>query len=175
MSTASIGIAIGRWWAQRSPISPPPEKAWREALYLVIPAMAIECIHLQAGLQRVAGIVRGHLLRIGEGVVGVTAFSRLTGLGFGAAGALLGLGLSLLLPRIGHPAGFKLAGILIGLLIAVLFILVAIAAGAYATTAYHTCLYHWARQSEQARQGGQQPAEGVAAPSLLAVILSGTA
>jgi len=40
----------------------------------------------------------------------------------------------------------------------------------YTATAYHTCLYLWARDAEKARAAGQ--AVAVAAPAPLAAVLS---
>ena len=67
-----------------------------------------------------------------------------------------------------------LAGVILGIglggAIALGFILVAVLIGSYTSTAYHTCLYLWARDVEKAEQTGQSTGS-VAAPAPLAAIL----
>ena len=173
LALAGPGIAVQHWWYQRQVAGSPPELAWQEAIYLVIPTLAIENQPLSTSLKRITAMVRGRLLRIGPELIGVSAFSRLAGTLFGLVGALLGLGLSILLSGVSRPAaGFTQVGALVGILVTCLFILVAFTAGTYATTVYHTSLYYWACQADHARQDGRPAGEGTAPPHLLAVILS---
>jgi hypothetical protein len=58
-------------------------------------------------------------------------------------------------------------GITIGLLIFFLFVMIATVIGTYTSTAYHTCLYLWARDLEQ-NEVFDQP---VTAPAPLAAVL----
>ncbi|MFH1907020.1 MAG: hypothetical protein ABIL11_06525, partial [Chloroflexota bacterium] len=60
-------------------------------------------------------------------------------------------------------------GIGLGVILASLFIMVATVTGSYTATAYHTCLYLWARDVEKAQASGQ-PVR-VAAPAPLAAVL----
>jgi hypothetical protein len=62
-----------------------------------------------------------------------------------------------------------ITGITLGILIATPFILFATIISTYTATAYHTCLYLWARDVERARQAGQT--EVVTAPTPLAAAL----
>jgi hypothetical protein len=172
LSLAAPAIALQHGWYQRQVAGSPPEQAWQEANYLVIPTLAVETLPLSGTLKRITGMVRSRLLRIGPELIGVSAFSRLAGIVFGLAGALLGLGLSLLLSGPNMTTELRQVGALVGILVACLFILAAIAAGTYATTAYHTSLYYWACQLDRARQDGRPAGEGTAPPRLLAVILS---
>jgi cytochrome c oxidase assembly factor CtaG len=57
----------------------------------------------------------------------------------------------------------------LGVLIAGVFIMVATVVTSYTATAYHTCLYLWARDVEKAQQSGQTAL--VAAPAPLAAVL----
>jgi uncharacterized membrane protein YbaN (DUF454 family) len=61
------------------------------------------------------------------------------------------------------------SGVTLGILVATPFIMVATVISTYTSTAYHTCLYLWARDVERARQAGQTGA--VTAPSPLSKVL----
>ncbi len=89
----------------------------------------------------------------------------------GATGIALGLGVGLGLVSVsaGAPVGIA-AGVGLGFLIAVPFFLVATVLSSYTATAYHTCLYLWARDVEQAQQGGA-PVQVINAPAPLAAVL----
>jgi hypothetical protein len=62
------------------------------------------------------------------------------------------------------------AGISLGVIIAGAFIMVAVIITSYTVTAYHTCLYLWARDVEKASQSGQL-IQSVKAPAPLAAVL----
>jgi ABC-type transport system involved in multi-copper enzyme maturation permease subunit len=79
------------------------------------------------------------------------------GIGYGII-AVLGTG----------TVGFVI-GIGLGLMIFLFFSMVASVISSYTTTAYHTCLYLWARNVEVAQTSGQ-PVR-VAAPAPLAAVL----
>jgi hypothetical protein len=60
-------------------------------------------------------------------------------------------------------------GIGFGFIVASIFFMVASVISSYTSTAYHTCLYIWARETEKAQaQGRSAP---VAAPGPLAAVL----
>jgi hypothetical protein len=147
------------------------ETIWTEATYLVLPAMVIEDVGLKDGLRRATQIVRDNLLLVGVSLVGVRTLTGLIGFLLGGSGVALGLGVSLGLISLTNQATFGLvAGIGLGVFIALIFILVAVVIGSYTTTAYHACLYIWARDVEKARQSGQSE-QMVAAPAPLAAAL----
>ncbi len=144
---------------------------WTEATYLVLPAMVIENINLKDGLKRATQIVRGNLLLVGVSTVGVRAVTGLIGFLLGASGIGLGLGVSLGLISLSGGAQIGvIAGISLGVIIGAVFIMVAVVLSSYTTTAYHTCLYLWARDVEKAEQSGQQ-GQAVQAPAPLAAVL----
>ena len=144
---------------------------WTEATYLVLPAMVIEDIGLKDGLRRATQIVRDNLLLVGVSTVGVKAVTGLIGFLLGATGIGLGVGVSLGLISLTQSATWGVvSGISLGVLIAGAFVVVAVVLSSYTATAYHTCLYLWARDVERARQSGQ-PIGTVAAPSPLATVL----
>lgn len=144
---------------------------WTEATYLVLPAMVIEDIGLRDGLRRATQIVRENLLLVGISLVGVRTLTGLIGILLGGSGIALGLGVSLGLISLTNQATLGMvAGIGLGVFIALVFILVAVVIGSYTTTAYHACLYIWARDVEKARQSGQSE-QMVRPPAPLAAAL----
>lgn len=142
---------------------------WTEATYLVLPAMVIEDIGLKDGLKRATQIVRDNLLLVGVSTVGVGFATGLIGFLLGGTGVVLGLGVGFGLVQI---LGTEILGIVsaitIGGLIALTFILIAVVIGNYTTTAYHTCLYLWAREVEKARGLSVQ---NIPAPGPLGAVL----
>ena len=139
------------------------ETVWTEATYLVLPAMVIEDIGLKDGLKRATHIIKNNLLLVGVSTVGVRAVTGLIGFLLGATGIGLGLGVGLGLVGLSQGAVFGwVSGISLGVLIAGIFIIVATVLTSYTTTAYHTCLYLWARDVEKAQQQGQA---GIAIPA----------
>jgi hypothetical protein len=147
------------------------DAVWTQATYLVLPAMVIEDIGLKSGLQRATDIVRRNLLLIGVSMVGVRAVTGLIGFLLGALGIGLGLGVGIGLVGVSQGAPFGwVAGITLGVLIAAVFIMAATVISSYTATAYHTCLYMWARDVEQAQAGGGLAAL-VAPPEPLRAVL----
>jgi hypothetical protein len=132
--------------------------------------MIIEDINLKDGLVRATQIVKNNLLLVGISTVGVKAVTGLISFLLGAAGMGLGFGAGLGIVTVGVQAPWAwVAGIGIGILIGTPFILIATIVSSYTTTAYHTCLYLWARDVERARQGGT--VGEVNAPAPLAAVL----
>ncbi len=147
------------------------ETLWTETAFLVLPVMVIEDVNLKDGLKRVGQIAKSNLLLIGVSTVGVKLVTGLIGFLLGATGIGLGLGVSIGLVSLSGQATWGwVSGISLGVLIAGFFILVATVLTSYTATAYHTCLYLWARDVEKARQAGQSGSE-VQAPAPLATVL----
>jgi hypothetical protein len=143
---------------------------WTEAAFLILPAMVIEDMSLSNAAKRVAQIVKGNLLLIGISTVGVGAVTGLIGLVLGAMGAALGFGVGYgIVTVLGTGAPGLIIGIGLGVLIFLAFMMVANVIGTYTATAYHTCLYLWARNVEVAQTAGQ-PIQ-IAAPAPLAAVL----
>lgn len=143
---------------------------WTEVSYLILPAMVIEDVGLVDGAKRVAQIVRDNLLLVGISTVGVRAVTGLIGFVLGTAGALLGFGIGYaIIAILGSGALGLILGIGLGMLIFFIFTMVASVTGTYTTTAYHTCLYLWAREVEKAQTAGQ-PIQ-ISAPAPLAAVL----
>jgi hypothetical protein len=144
---------------------------WTEATFLVLPAMVIEDINLRGGLKRATQITKDNLLLVGISTVGVKAVTGLIGFLLGLIGAGLGFVIGFgLINLFGSGVTSMIIGVGLGVLVFMLFIMVATVIDSYTATAYHTCLYLWARDVERARQGGPQTIP-VSAPAPLAAVL----
>jgi hypothetical protein len=146
------------------------DTVWTEAAFLILPAMVIEDVNLKGGIKRATQIIKDNLLLVGISTVGVKTITGVIGFLLGALGVGLGFGVGLGIVTVsqGSVAGL-IAGVSLGILIATPFILFATVITTYTATAYHTCLYLWAREVERSRQAGQTGE--VAAPSPLAAVL----
>ena len=144
--------------------------AWTEAAFLILPAMVIEDINLKNGLKRAGSIIKNNLLLVGISAVGVAAVNGLIGFLLGALGIGLGFGVGFGIITLTNSSIFGLvSGIGLGVLIAGIFIMFATIVTSYTATAYHTCLYLWARDVENARASGSSAP--VQAPAPLAAVL----
>ncbi len=143
---------------------------WTEAAYLVLPAMVIDDLNLADGLKRVWQITQQNLLLIGISTVGVRWVTGLIGFVLGVSGAFLGFGVGYaLIALLGSGWLALVIGVGLGALIFFAFVSVASVISSYTATAYHTCLYLWAREVEKAR-AAEQPLS-VPAPAPLAAVL----
>lgn len=146
------------------------EVLWTEAAFLILPAMVIEDMNLSNAAKRVAQIVKENLLLVGVSTVGVRAVTGLIGFILGFGGALLGFAVGYgIIAVLGTGALGLVFGIGLGVFIFLVFTMVGNVIGTYTSTAYHTCLYLWARNLEVA-QKADQPIQ-VAAPAPLAAVL----
>lgn len=146
------------------------EVLWTEVSFLILPAMVIEDMSLKDAAKRVAQIVKDNLLLVGISTVGVRAVTGLIGFVLGFGGLLLGLGIGYgIITVTGTSTVGLVLGIGLGLLLFLFSTMIASVISTYTTTAYHTCLYLWARNVEVAQTSGQ-PAR-VAAPAPLAAVL----
>jgi hypothetical protein len=147
------------------------DTVWTEAAFLILPAMVIEDINLKDALKRAGSIIKNNLLLVGISTVGVKAVNGLIGFLLGALGIGLGVGAGLGIITITNTSTFGLvSGIGIGVIIAGVFIMVATVVTSYTSTAYHTCLYLWARDVEKAQASGNLVQ--VPAPAPLAAVLN---
>jgi hypothetical protein len=147
------------------------ETLWTEAAFLILPAMVIDDLSLKDGMQRVWKITKENLLLVGISTVGVRFVTGLISFIFGAIGFVIafaiGGGLTYLS---GGATAISIVGVVIGALIFFAFVMVASIFSSYTNTAYHTCLYIWAREVEMAKaQGSSIP---VKAPAPLAAALA---
>ena len=147
------------------------ETLWTEAAYLILPAMVIDDLNLKDSLQRVWKITKENLLLIGISTVGVRFVTGLISFVFGVIGFgiafVIGGGLSFIS---GGSTAISIVGIVIGAIIFFAFVMVASIFSSYTNTAYHTCLYIWARDVETAKAHGSSVP--VSAPAPLAAALA---
>ncbi len=146
------------------------ETVWTEAAFLILPAMVIEDVNLKGGIKRATQIIKENLLLVGISTVGVKTIVGFISFLLGALGVGIGLGLGLGIVSVsqGSTAGL-VTGVTLGILVATPFILFATVISSYTATAYHTCLYLWARDVEHARLTGQ--AGEITAPTPLSAAL----
>lgn len=147
------------------------EALWTEAALLVLPAMVIDDLNLKGGLARIVKITKENMLLIGITFVGIRWVTGLIGFVFIVIGLLLAFAIG---GGIAYAAGGSTAilviGITIGALIFFTFLMVSSLFSSYTSTAYHTCLYIWARDVETATVEGRSTQ--VAAPAPLAAALA---
>lgn len=146
------------------------EVLWTEVSYLILPAMVIEDMSLTNAAKRVGQIVKDNLLLVGISTIGVRTVTGLIGFVLGFGGLLLGVGIGYgIIAVMGTSTVGLVLGIGLGLMIFLFSTMIASVIGTYTTTAYHTCLYLWARNVEVAQTSGQPTR--VAAPAPLAAVL----
>ena len=127
---------------------------WTEATFLVLPIMVLEDINLKDGLKRATYIVKNNLLLVGISTVGVRWVTGLIGFIFAIIGLGIGFGIAFPLISIaGNSTILIVIAIILAILAASVFFMAANVINSYTSTAYHTCLYLWARSTEQAGQG----------------------
>ena len=122
------------------------EKAWTVATYFMIPAIVIEDRNLKDAVERATYIIKRNLLPIG---VGEIAVGFVTGI-LSVIGFIIAIVIGVLLSNVIGP--------LIAILLAAILIVIVIAFSMYVTTAYHTCLFLWARNIEGTGSSVKPPA-----------------
>ena len=147
------------------------ETLWTEAALLILPAMIIDDLNLKEGMQRVFKITKENLLLVGISTVGVRFVTGLISFIFSAIGFVIAFVIGGGAAYVsGGSTAISIIGIVIGALIFFVFVMVASVFSSYTNTAYHTCLYIWAREVETARAHGSSVQ--VKAPAPLAAALA---
>ena len=147
------------------------ETLWTEAALLILPAMIIDDLNLKDGMQRVLKITKENLLLVGISTVGVRFVTGLISFIFGAIGFVIAFAIGGGAAYVsGGSTAISIVGVVIGALIFFAFVMVASIFSSYTNTAYHTCLYIWAREVETARAQGSSVQ--VKAPAPLAAALA---
>lgn len=126
------------------------EKAWTVGTYFMIPAIVIEDRELGSAIERTTQIIKRNLLPIGVGEIAVGLVTGI--LSFIGIIIAIFIGFSLL----------TIVGPIIALLLAAILIVIVIALSMYVTTAYHTCLFLWARNLEVVPGSSIKPPEPIA-------------
>jgi hypothetical protein len=144
---------------------------WTTATFFVLPAMVLENLNLGQALKRATLIIKNNLLLVAVTEIGVSGVVDLiAGLAITLA-VVLGGGIFYLA---GSMTNWSISGLIAGggaaVLIAGIVIAVVTTLSSYAKTAYHTCLFLWARQVEEARARGEADST-VTAPAPLAAVV----
>ncbi len=151
------------------------QTVWTEATYLILPAMVIEDVNLKDGIKRAGYIAKGNLLLVGISTVGVRWVTGLISFVLGFIGVALGVGIAYPIIAVANGAIIAIVlGVALGVMVASVFFMTASVISSYTATAYHTCLYLWAREVEKAAQAAQQGVPvNIPAPAPLAAVLGG--
>jgi membrane-anchored glycerophosphoryl diester phosphodiesterase (GDPDase) len=147
------------------------EALWTEAALLTLPAMVIDDLNLKDGLARIVKITKENFLLVAISFVGIRWVTGLVGflaimiglvLAFAIGGGIIAVG--------GSSTTVLIIGVGIGALIFFTFVMLTSVFSSYTSTAYHTCLYIWARDVEKAHVEGRVEQQ-VPAPAPLAAVL----
>lgn len=131
------------------------QKSWTVATYFIIPAIVIEDRNLKGGVERATQIISKNLLPVGVGEIAVGLVTGvLSFIGFIIA---IFIGFSLV----------AVVGTVLAVLMASILTVVVIALSMYVNTAYHTCLFLWARKAESSGV----PGKSIVPPAPLANVL----
>ncbi|MCC7119113.1 MAG: hypothetical protein IT310_11350 [Anaerolineales bacterium] len=148
------------------------EALWTEAALLVLPAMVIDDLNFKDSLARIVKITKENFLLVGVSFVGVRWITGLIGFIVGALGLVLAVAVGGGIAYAGSAStALVIVGVALGALIFFTIIMLVSLFTSYTTTAYHTCLYIWARDVEKAHVEGRVEAQ-VAAPAPLAAALA---
>lgn len=142
---------------------------WTTATYFVLPAMIIEDLNLPNALKRATYMIKNNLLLVAVSYVGVNFITGFIGFLLVAGAVIFGVAATAGLGSVLDTAGV-IAGIVLAVAAFVLVVAVVTVFTSYIGTAYHTCLFIWAREAEKAQAAGQ-PAQAVQAPAPLAAVL----
>ncbi len=142
------------------------DTVWTTATYFVLPAMVIEDLNLPQALKRATYIVKNNLLLVAVTEIGVSAVVGVVGFLLVLAAVAVGVGIFVVLVNVSLILALAVAVPAAGLLIALIT-----AFTSYVTTAYHTCLFLWAREAERAVAQGYA-VEAAAVPAPLAAVLA---
>lgn len=127
---------------------------WFDAHFLFLPIISLEDLKLPQAVERVEQMLKDNLLRIQPNLVRVRLVARIVSMVLLVVGILLGalIAVSIADPVTASPWQRILAAGA-GLLSAWLFTTIGIMFSAFTRTCYHTSLYVWMRNIEQAHKG----------------------
>jgi hypothetical protein len=129
------------------------QKPWLASNVLVIPLIAVEDLDLKNSIDRIDQMTSDHLFRFQPGWVKVDLVARTAQWIIGFFGLLIGSSVALLITDpLEEDPWLRILGLGIGLIIFWLFITLGNIISAYSRSCYHTALYQWVRNVEEARQ-----------------------
>ena len=142
------------------------DTVWTTGTYFILPAMVIEDLSLPQALKRATYIVKNNFMLVAVTEVGVGTVVGLVGFLLGLVAVVLGVVVFLALANLSLVIAIVAAVLVAGLPLALIT-----AFTSYVTTAYHTCLFLWAREAEKAVSQGQS-AQMARVPAPLAAVLA---
>ncbi len=143
-------------------------RVWTTATYFVLPAMVIEDLSLGQALKRATYIIKSNLLLVAITEIGVGWVVGLIGFGLGFIAVMLGIAVFMIFSSLGSTGA--LIGLGAGVLVGGSLLALTSAFTSYVNTAYHTCMFLWAREAEKAVAAGQT-VQSVRAPAPVAAVL----
>ena len=146
------------------------ERVWTSATYFILPIMVIEDLSLFPAAKRATEIVRKNLLLVAVTEIGVSGVVGLVGFVLVVVAIAIGVGIFFMFSALGSTGAIVGAGAAV--LVAGTLIALVSAFSSYVTTAYHTCMFLWARDAERAVEAGQS-LQSVRAPAPVAAVLAG--
>jgi len=144
------------------------ETVWTVATFLILPAMVIEDLSLAQALKRATYIVKNNLLLVAVTEIGVGGVIGLIGFLLVLVAIALGVGIFAVFAQAGTTG--LIVGVVLAVLVAGTLIALVSAFSSYVQTAYHTCLFLWARDVEKAMATGHS-VQSVHAPAPVAAVL----
>lgn len=145
---------------------------WTTGTYFILPAMVIEDLNLAQGIKRATEIIKKNLLLVAITEIGVGGVVGFLSVVLVIIAVVIGVAIFALFAA---SAGDSVVPLIIGGGLAVLvtgtLIAIVSALSSYVTTAYHTCMFLWAREAERAVAQGQS-VQAVSAPAPVAAVLA---
>jgi Zn-dependent membrane protease YugP len=133
-----------------------PKHAWIPSYTLLVPVISIENRDIKDAVRRIDQMIDDHLLRFQPGLVKVDLVGSLVQWILCFIGILIGLTVAILITDpIAPDPWLLILGLGVGMLIVWLFITSGNLFSAYSRSFYHTALYKWVRNVEEARKTGE--------------------
>jgi hypothetical protein len=152
----------GLWGAIAAGLANLIDSIWTTATYFVLPAMVIESLNLPTSLKRATKIITSNLLLVGISEIGIGWI--VGGINFVVFIAALALAILL--------AFIPFVGIIFAVILMVVVMALTTMASSYINTAYHTCMFLWAREAEKVQATGQPiTMQTVKMPAPLAAVM----
>lgn len=158
-----------RWFSKKIGKQP----GWIEHHPLIQPVIVLEDLDLKEAATRIEEMVEGHLLRFQVGLMQVSLVARIVEWVMLVLGFAAWIWVSTLIadPMIAGPWELIL-GVGTGLLVAGVFGLFGFGFSVFTRACYHTALYRWVRNVEEAKRSGDS--HKARPPAILAQVLTGS-
>ena len=150
------GRRVIQWFRQLSSKAPPAQSTWLGADNLAMPIISLENSPLKAAINRLKTFLKNNLIRFRPNLMQVDLIAALLMAFFTIAGGILGfvVGVNVADPLTAGPWR-RILGTLLSLLTLWLILQIGLFFSTYLRATYHTALYAWVRQIEEARKSDQ--------------------